>query len=71
MKWILLHGSANLQDEIWGIEQVAAVLPVHLVFEAKVQEAELIYMERYYSLDNTYVASLAWYHIQGYCMIFT
>ena len=53
---------------------IAAVLPVHLVLEAKVQEAELIYMEGYcenYSLDNTYVASLAWYHIQGYCMIFT
>ena len=56
------HGSANLQDKIWGIKQVAAVLPVHIVLEAKVQEAELTYMENYcknYSLDNIYVASLA------------
>ena len=42
---------------------IAAVLPVHLVLEAKFQEAELIYMLKYcknYSLDsdNTYVASL-------------
>ena len=48
MSWFnKIHGSASLQDKIWGIEQVATVLPVHLVFEAKFQEAELIYMEKY------------------------